>query len=158
MWNGCAGNTDEIQVVDAGLGALLKRFAEEIQQDWLCVDANWEEWTVATLPAYRKRILLTQWYGEAWEKVCDSFDFQGVFDKCGSSLTADGSEDDKIKLQKLDTFSFEMKDAERDAKTGEFEITSGSQDAPQDAPPTEDEANDDDTEQLVVSRANRCRF
>ena len=138
-------------MVDAGLGALLKRFAEGIRQDWLAEDANWEEWTVATLPACRKRILLTQWYGEAWERVFDSFDFEDVFGKCGSSLTADGSEDDKIKLQKLDTFSFvnEMKDAERDAKTGEFEIASGSQDTPRDAPPTEDETIDEDVEQLV---------
>ena len=68
-------------------------------------------------------------------------------------MTADGSEDDKIKLQKLDTFSFEMKDAERDAKTGELEIASGSQDAPQDAPPTEDEAIDEDVEQVVEEQA-----
>ena len=83
MWNGCAGNTDDIQVVDASVGALLKRKAEGIQQDWMAEDGNWEEWTTDILSAGRKRILMTQWYGDdiVWEQV----------DKCGSSLTADGS-------------------------------------------------------------------
>ena len=97
------GNTDDIQVVDAGMGALLKRFADQIQQDWMAEDANFEEWTPTTLLAGRKRILMTHQYGEAWGKVCDRFDFVGVFGKCGSSLTADGSEDHRIKLQKLHT-------------------------------------------------------
>ena len=145
VWNGCAGNTDEIQVVDAGVGALLKRKAEGIQTDWMAEDKNWEEWTGSTLSASRKRILLTHWYGEAWEQVCDSFNFALVFDKCGSSLTADGSEDHLIKLQKLDEFSFELKDAERDPKTGEFPGTTGNTTGEQAADQAED---DDDDEQL----------
>ena len=120
VFNGCAGNTDEIQVVDAGVGALLKRFSEGIQTEWLDDEANWKEWQEKSLPAGRKRILLTHWYGEAWEKVCERFDFQGVFTKCGSALTADGTGDELIKLQKLAEFSFDVGDAERDPKTGEF--------------------------------------
>ena len=120
VFNGCAGNTDEIQVVDAGVGALLKRFAEGIQTEWLDIDENWNEWQEASLPAGRKRVLMTHWYGQAWERVCERFDFEHVFDKCGSSLTADGSEDDRIKLQKLDSFSFDLNDAKRLPTTGEF--------------------------------------
>ena len=40
VFNGCARNTDGIQVVDAGVGALLIRFAEEIQTEWLDIDKN----------------------------------------------------------------------------------------------------------------------
>ena len=129
VFNGCAGNTDEIQVVDAGVGALLKRFAEEIQTEWLDDDDNWNEWQEASLPAGRKRVLLTLWYGQAWERVCERFDFEGVFDKCGSSLTADGSEDDRIKLQKLDSFSFDLNDAKRLPTTGEFPAPEAIEDA-----------------------------
>ena len=97
VFNGCSGNTDEIQVVDAGVGAFLKRFAEAIQTEWLDIDDNWNEWQEASLSAGRKRVLLTWWYGQAWETVCERFDFEGLFDKCGSSLTADGSEDDRMR-------------------------------------------------------------
>ena len=129
VFNGCAGNTDEIQVVDAGVGALLKRFAEDIQTEWLDDDDNWNEWQDSSLPAGRKRVLLTLWYGQAWERVCERFDFEGVFDKCGSSLTADGSEDDRIKLQKLESFSFDLNDAKRLPTMGEFPETEAIEDA-----------------------------
>ena len=72
---------------------------------------------------------VTWWYGQAWEKLCERFDFEGVFDKCGSSLTADGSEDDRIKLQKLDSVSFDLNDANRLPTTGEFPETEAIKDA-----------------------------
>ena len=59
VFNGCVGNTDEIQVVDAGVGGLLKRFAEEIQTQWLDTHDNWNEWQEASLCAGRTRVLLT---------------------------------------------------------------------------------------------------
>lgn len=129
VWNLLAGNTDEIQVVDAGLGAYVKRHAEGVMNEWLAVEENWQEWAEkGCLSASRKRILLTQWYGEAWQRACEgfetetqnwaAFDFQGVFTKCGSNLTADGTNDDLIKLQKLDEFTFCAEDAKRDATTG----------------------------------------
>ena len=114
-----AGCTDEIQVVDAGFGALIKRHTEEVQMEWLHIDDNWAEWTGANLSASRKRVLMTHWYGEGYARACQSFDFPKVFDQCGSNLTADGSGDKDIKLQGLDKFSFELADAQRDPLTGE---------------------------------------
>ena len=70
VWNLLAGCTDEIQVVDAGFGALVKRNTEEVQQQWLHVDENWAEWTGANLSASRKRVLNTLWYGEGYEQAC----------------------------------------------------------------------------------------
>ena len=115
-----AGCTDEIQVVDAGFGALVKRHTEDVQMDWLQVDANWEEWTGANLTASRRRILITQWYGEGYERACESFDFCKVFNRTGGNLSADGSNDDLIKLQGLEKFEFELADAQRNAITGEM--------------------------------------
>ena len=51
---GCA---DEIQVVDAGFGALTKRKPEGAQPEWLQDDAHWEEWTGKKLSASRRRVL-----------------------------------------------------------------------------------------------------
>ena len=94
-----AGCTDEIQVVDAGLGALIKRFYEEVVQEWFQDDRNWEEWTGANLTASRKRVLTTHWYGEAYERACMSYNFPASFDHSGTNLTADGSGDHLLKLQ-----------------------------------------------------------
>ena len=120
VWNLLAGNTDEIQVVDAGLGKLVKDIAEDEACEWMGVDENWAEWTGPRITASRKRILLTHWYAAAWEKACERYDFVSVFNKTGSNLTADGSRDSEISLQGLSAFSFTVDDAKRDCKTGEL--------------------------------------
>ena len=112
------GCTDEIQVVDDGFGALIKHHAQDVSDEWLMVDANWEEWTSTSLSASRRRVLLTTWYGEGYRRACSAYDFVKHFTKVGSNLTANGSEDHLIKLQGLDEFSFSEADAERDALTG----------------------------------------
>lgn len=120
VWNLLATCTDELQVVDAGLGALIKRFAEQEHQRWCMDEGNWKEWTGGGMSAGRKRILMTQIYGEAWALACASYNFVKNFDQTGSNLTADGSGDDKIKLDKCPEFEFSMRDADRDSKTGLF--------------------------------------
>ena len=61
-----------------GVGALLKHEQEEVFDEWLENDDNWNEWSGARSPASRKRGLLTQFYGVAWERVCRSFPFPKV--------------------------------------------------------------------------------
>ena len=67
LWTGC---TDEIQVVDAGFGALVKRHTEDVQMEWIQNDDNFTEWTGKNLSASRKRVLSTLWYGEGYERAC----------------------------------------------------------------------------------------
>ena len=122
VWNLLAGNTDGIQVVDAGLGKLVKDESEDIACEWLRLPANWEEWTGGRMPASRKRILFTHWYAEGYERACQRFDFCASFNKTGSNLSADGTGDDQFKIQGLSEFSFDMADARRDAKTGQFPV------------------------------------
>ena len=122
VWNLLAGNTDGIQVIDAGFGKLVKDEAEDVACEWLRVPANWEEWTGCSMSASRKRVLFTHWYAEGYERACNQFDFCGVFNKIGSNLSADGTGDDQFKIQGLDAFSFDLADARRDAKTGEFPV------------------------------------
>ena len=91
--------------------------------EWLDPDENWLEWTSTRLTAGRRRILLTQWYGEGYRRACHAFDFVKVFKACGSGITADGSDDEKIKLQGApNDWCFTMEDANRDPVTGEFVV------------------------------------
>jgi len=73
-----AGNTDGLQPVDGGVGALLKAEQEEVFDEWLENDNNWKEWTGTRMKASRKRAVLTQLYGVAWERVCRAFPFPKV--------------------------------------------------------------------------------
>lgn len=73
-----AGNTDGLQPVDGGVGALLKAEQEEVFDEWLENADNWKEWTSTRMKASRKRAVLTQLYGVAWERVCRAFPFPKV--------------------------------------------------------------------------------
>merc|ERR1711871_1585444 len=72
------------------------------------------------MSASRKRVLLSLWYGEAWDRVCKVFKFCKVFSKTGCNLSADGSQDSEIQIQGLDKFTFDLADARRHHKTGEL--------------------------------------
>ena len=98
VWNLLANNTDEIQVVDAGFGKLIKTEAEAVADEWLQVEENWAEWTGPRISASRKRIIMTKWYGEGYERACAQYDFVAAFDKTGSNLSANGEDDEKIAL------------------------------------------------------------
>ena len=139
VWNLLEGCTDMLQVVDKGLGAAIKKEAFEVQAEWLRVDKNYTEWRAATLPASRRRVLTTWWYGEAYDRVCKRYDYISAFNKTGTNLTADGSGDDLLSLEKLPDFTFENADADRDPYSGEFPV--------EDA----DSALDSDAEQPVES-------
>ena len=147
VWNLLPGNTDEIQVVDAGFGASVKREALEVQSEWLDVDANFADWTAGRLSSSRRRVLCTLWYGEAYDRVCKKFDFCKVFDKLGSALSDDGSRDHLIKLEGLDKFSFDMNDLNRDSKTGLF-------DAPPQVVNSDGDTSDDEMDQLEELEEN----
>ena len=89
--------------------------------EWFDDVDNWNEWTGPNISASRKRVLTTLWFGEAYERACLGYNFEGTFDRTGSNLTADGSHDDRIKLQGLENFTFTLEDARRNPLTGEFE-------------------------------------
>ena len=120
FWSLLAGNTDEIQVVDAGFGKLVKSETEEVVTVWLQDEVNFAEWQGGRISASRKRVLLVDWYAQGYERACARFNFSEVFDRAGSNLSADGCTDNLIQLQGLDKFEFNDSDAKRDPKTGEM--------------------------------------
>lgn len=50
---------------------------------------------------------MTQWTGHAWREITSLQEFiRKLFEKTGCLITADGSHDEKIKPQGLDSHSF----------------------------------------------------
>jgi transposase-like protein len=99
VWYLPPGCTDFLQAVDAGAGALIVRLYLLCQDKWLDIDANLELWETGKLTASQRRILMTQWLGEAYDFFNSSkYDHARLryFQKTGCAMTADGSEDDQI--------------------------------------------------------------
>ena len=104
------GSTGELMFIDGGIGACVKNLIGDEQDEWLEDTDHLERWTtsplVGGLQAWEKRVLVSQWAGRAWEKLCDSYDFVGSARALGMLITADGSDDDKIKVQGLTGYTF----------------------------------------------------
>ena len=70
--NTVEGCTDAVQPVDSGLGREMKRQIGIVSGEWLDTDANLDRWegTDKPLQAWERRVLMAQWAGEAWKRVC----------------------------------------------------------------------------------------
>ena len=106
------GNTtDELQLVDAGVGHALKIEMAHLHDEWLSKDNNLELWTAATdFPLWRKRALVTWLAAQAWERVCSHFDFEAAAARLGMRMTIDGSGDELIRIQGTEQYSFSDED------------------------------------------------
>ena len=108
VWFGLKNATDLWQQVDAGYAQLLKVLVDQAHHKWLDSDENAERWygngNEPKFTAKERRILITQWCGEAYKKLCqptyDAFRLQ-LWRKTGGLLTADGSDDGLVKPEGL---------------------------------------------------------
>lgn len=78
---------------------------------WLGEADNFELWTSAQFPMWKKRVLITRLAAEAWEHVCARFDFERAATRIGMLMTIDGSGDELIKIQGVPQYSFSDADA-----------------------------------------------
>jgi hypothetical protein len=102
-----SNTTDELQLVDAGVGHALKTEMAHLHDGWLSTDDNLELWTTATnFPAWRKRALVTWLAAQAWENICLRFDFEAAATRLGMRMTIDGSGDELIRMQGVDRYFF----------------------------------------------------
>ena len=102
-----SNTTDELQLVDAGVGHALKTEMAHLHDDWLSKDDNLELWTTATnFPVWRKRALVTWLAAQAWENVCRRFDFEAAATRLGMRMTIDGSGDELIRMQGMEQYFF----------------------------------------------------
>ena len=100
-----AGTTGELMLIDGGIGVRLKTLIGEEQDAFLEQDDNLNRWTNGPkdggLQMWEKRMYVTQWAGNAWDKLCMTYSFEASATSLGLLMTIDGSDDDKIKVQGL---------------------------------------------------------
>ena len=106
VWFGLPNATDLWQPVDAGYAQVLKSLIGIEHRDWLDDEDNADRWFCNSTPfsAKERRILISHWAGNAWEKLCEP-KYDRLRMKCwvntGCLITADGSDDNKIKPEGL---------------------------------------------------------
>lgn len=96
-------HTDEAQPIDRGLGWHVKLYMGQEMDAWLEVDENLAKWESTekgeTLTAKDRRILLAQWYYKAVKRALQGEAKRKYFEHAGALLTADGTDDDLVKLE-----------------------------------------------------------
>ena len=97
-------HTDKLQPIDAGCGRMMKLKIGAAMETWLEEKDNLDKWQ-DKLSARERRILMTQWTGEAWSELCSNQTFfKRLFEKTGCLITSDGSDDFKISPQGLEDY------------------------------------------------------
>ena len=91
--------TDQVQPIDRGLGRQVKIYLGHHMDEWLDDDDNLIKWEENALTASDRRILLANWYFRAVNKALQGDAKRKYFEHAGALLTADGSDDDLIKLE-----------------------------------------------------------
>ena len=132
LWHPPARCTDEVQPIDAGYGRLVEVYTGQALDEWLGHGKNLQKWECNALTASERRVLITNWVGEATERIdklsygqargrTSSREDTGVrplyrhrlFEKTGTAMTADGTGDDKISLEGLEEgFRYTFMDVE----------------------------------------------
>ncbi|KAL3903279.1 MAG: hypothetical protein SGPRY_011741, partial [Prymnesium sp.] len=109
------GVTSEIQLIDDGRGYAVKNEMVYALDRWLDQDDNLKLWTPEAsdggFPMWRKRALISHLAAQAWEKVCQTFDCEKAATRIGMRMTIGGSDDEQIKIQGVDHYSFSDEDA-----------------------------------------------
>ena len=99
-------HTDKVQPIDAGYGQMIKKKIGEQMEKWLEKEENLEMWHDG-IPAKTRRVLMTKWAGKAWRELSSDEDFvKKLFEKTGCLMTADGEDDEKIRPQGLEPYTF----------------------------------------------------
>ena len=144
------GMTDELQLIDDGVGYALKCEMGKLHDDWLMEDGNLELWTSEgkDFPMWKKRVLITQLAAQAWENICARFDFEKAATRLGMRMTIDGSGDQFISVQGVATYSFT--DADGGEKGTESDKEEDVQPEESDVPPidsSDEEAQEEGSEE-----------
>ena len=100
-----AGCTPLVQPLDTCIFAALKFHIERIQNQHMM--ENLDAYTHGTIPAWKRRVLITKWVGEAWSLVTRQRALVSrSFVKCGIALPVDGSKDNLMHIEQLEDYTF----------------------------------------------------
>ena len=140
--------TDEIAVIDAGVGRMCKNHMHRAYDEWLEEEESNDRIVNGQVPVSERKILLTTWLGNAWDHVCAKMDFDGLALKTGSGLTKDLCNQRDIKLHGLEEeYTFSLDDgggvpSESDSEEEDEE----EEDEEQDDDANEEEGGNDENE------------
>ena len=106
-----ANASDEIQVIDGGIGKNVKDVAQQLLEKKLIEDEQFFlKWTGDGFTASEKRVFITHLCAEAWDIVMARVSVSKIARRTGCLMTIDGSEDDQILPQGLTEYSFKYED------------------------------------------------
>ena len=95
--------TDQVQPIDRGLGRQVKVYMGQQMDAWMEDDENMEKWETTEkgkgLTASDRRILLGTWFYQATKRALEGDAKRKYFEHAGALMTADGTDDDLIKLE-----------------------------------------------------------
>ena len=94
-----AGQSDTVQVVDQGIGKMVKSFMGKCHTQWLQGEGVLEKWCRGEVTTSQRRVLLTQWFGDALDHVHNKFNIVKSAVQTGLGLYGDGTNRHEIKLQ-----------------------------------------------------------
>ena len=111
------------------------------QEQWLEDENNLAKWEDGDFTASERRILISQWVGEVWERMCAkqaSF-IRRTFVKTGTGMSVTGEDDDQIQPEGTENYTFE---GEVDLVAAAEAVAAAAADAP--AAPVEGRADAED--------------
>ena len=145
-------STGELMHIDDGIGARMKVLMGEETDAWLEQPGNLERWTTGPkqggLKAWEKRVLLTQFAGRAWEKLCATYDFEASARRLGLLMTIDGTRDDEIQIQGL-TEKYIFTDADGGSEGAESEADEDEADLADVNEDVDEEEDDEEAEDAM---------
>ena len=97
------GCTSLVQPLDVVFNAPFKRMVDDLATAHM--QEHLDDYVHGNFSARDRRVLLTKWIGEAWEKTCANDDMVvRAFKKCGISVAINGSEDEEININNRDDY------------------------------------------------------
>ena len=153
--------TDEVQLVDAGYGKLFKVYVGKALDAWLLNGDNVEKGESNKLTASDRRILITQWTGEAAKHIDRDIRYRRrLFEKTGLAMTADGSDDNLINLQGVEQGTYSFMDVDTSPQPLEDVLQISPAPADEQNPPGSSDEDESETEEEGVmsgGQQNRLR-
>ena len=145
--------TDEVQPVDAGYGRLFKVLVGKSLDAWLLNGGNVERWESNKLTASDRRVLITQWVGEAAKQIDSDIRYRRrLFEKTGLAMTEDGSDDNLINLEGVEQGTYSFIDVDTTPEPLEDVLSISPAPADEENPPgSSDESESESEEEGVKS-------